>query len=283
MNAKSNAVRAGFSRGWIEFKQTLTNGQDIANYVIFPVMSIAAMFLMRNATVPGSSFSLGSLALPGVIGMTVVFSGMMGTAASLTVDREDGTLLRAKATPDGLIGYLVGRTAYLSGAAIVSAVVVLVPGLILFKGFDVGTVGAWVGLAAVLVLGLLATLPIGAIIGSLGNNPGNLGLVFLPILAMVAVSGIFYPITSLPGWLQVIGQLLPMYWVGLGMRWALLPDSLSSVEIGESWRLLEMAGVLGVWTVIGFLVAPIVLRRMARREAGSDLDERRQRAMQRIQ
>jgi hypothetical protein len=59
--------------------------------------------------------------------------------------------------------------------------------------------------------------------------------------------------------------------MGLGMRSALLPDSTVVVEIGDSWRHLETIAVLGVWAVAGLLVAPVVLRRMARRESGSNV------------
>jgi ABC-2 type transport system permease protein len=37
--------------------------------------------------------------------------------------------------------------------------------------------------------------------------------------------------------------------------------------------------VLGVWAVIGLLLAPILLRRMARRESGSTLAAARERIM----
>ena len=73
------------------------------------------------------------------------------------------------------------------------------------------------------MLGLLATIPIGITLGSLLPNPRFIPLVLLPFGALTAISGIFYPITHLPGWLQGIGQLFPMYWLGLGMRAALLP------------------------------------------------------------
>jgi ABC-2 type transport system permease protein len=54
------------------------------------------------------------------------------------------------------------------------------------------------------------------------------------------------------------------------------------VEIGESWRHLETAAVLGAWAVLGLVVAPIVLRRMAGRESGSRVAERRERTLQRV-
>ena len=66
------------------------------------------------------------------------------------------------------------------------------------------------------------------------------------------------------------------------MRSALLPDTAAAVEIGESWRHLETAAALGTWAALGLLVAPIVLRRMARRESGSRVAERRERTMQRV-
>ena len=63
---------------------------------------------------------------------------------------------------------------------------------------------------------------------------------------------------------------------------ALLPHSVVSVEIGESWRHLETVGVLAAWAVVGLLLAPILLRRMARRESGSTVAERKAKALQRV-
>ena len=59
--------------------------------------------------------------------------------------------------------------------------------------------------------------------------------------------------------------------------------NLAAVEIGGSWRHWETLGVLGAWAVVGLVLAPFVLRRMARRESGSRVEARRQRALQRGQ
>jgi ABC-2 type transport system permease protein len=40
--------------------------------------------------------------------------------------------------------------------------------------------------------------------------------------------------------------------------------------------------MLGTWAMLGLVVAPIVLRRMARRESGSRVAEHREKALQRI-
>jgi ABC-2 type transport system permease protein len=79
-----------------------------------------------------------------------------------------------------------------------------------------------------------------------------------------------------------VGERISGPWGGCGTELALLPHSAVSVEIGESWRHLETIGVLGAWAVLGLIVAPIVLRRKARRESGSSVAERREKALQRV-
>ncbi|EOD69065.1 ABC transporter permease [Amycolatopsis vancoresmycina] len=276
------ALRAGLARGWIEFKQTWTNLDDVVGQVVFVLLFLGTLFFMRNATLPGTSFSLGAATVPGVLGAGVVFQGLTGAAGYLAVDREDGTLLRAKATPNGMLGYLVGKTTALSLAQLTSVVAVLVPCLFAFSALAPDGVWSYLHLLGVLVLGMVATMPIGAALGSLANSARSIGLITLPVMGLGAISGIFYPITALPVWVQDIAQVFPMYWLGLGMRSALLPDGAVVVEIGQSWRPLATLAVLLAWSVLGFALAPVLLRRMARREAGSSVAERRQKAMQRV-
>ncbi|MER7044198.1 ABC transporter permease [Streptomyces jumonjinensis] len=281
MSPLGTALRAGWSRGLIELRQSFTNGGDLFNHFFWPVLMLIVTFLMRDVSFGSSGFELGTLMLPSVLGMNAAMA-MIAMSHLLTAEREDGTLLRAKATPHGMAGYLVGKIVSVSGGLIADLAIFLIPGLLIVPGLTIGSAEAWLTLAWVLALGLVATLPIGAVLGSVFTNARAQGLLLLPVLGVIAISGVFYPITSLPEWTQWIAQLFPVYWLGLGMRSALLPDSAVAVEIGESWRQAEMIGVLGVWTVLGLVLAPIVLRRMARRESGSRVAERRERALQRI-
>ncbi|GAA2048711.1 hypothetical protein GCM10009800_41130 [Nocardiopsis rhodophaea] len=203
--------------------------------------------------------------------MNVVFTGLVGLAMALIMERDDGTLLRAKATPNGVLGYLTGKVAGQATMSIATLLIVLIPASFLFDGLHLGSVSPWMKLAGVLILGMAATLPFGAILGSLFINPRNFRFVTLLFMGLVGISGVFYPLTTLPPWVQWIGQAFPLYWIGLGMRSAILPDALSDAESGASWHHVEMISVLGAWAIIGFVTAPAVLRRMARRESGTRL------------
>jgi len=273
-----HVARLGAARGGIELRHALTYWPDLTQLLVVSAAQIVVLFLMRGSHVPGTTFSLGSLTLPSVIGMSFAFSGMLGVVSIITIDREDGTLLRAKATPDGMAAYVIGKIAVASASTLFGAVLALVLGLIAFPGVRLTLPGS-VTLVWVAVLGLLATIPLGITVGSLIPDPRFLGVAILPFGGLTAISGIFYPITHLPGWLQAIGQVFPMYWLGLGMRAALLPSHLASVEINGSWRLPLVFVALAGWAVLGLAAAPPVLRRMARRESGSRVAARRERAM----
>jgi ABC-2 type transport system permease protein len=278
----TTVVQNGWSRGWIELRQTLTNGGDLFNHFFWPVLMLITLFFMRNTHFGGSSFTLGALVLPSILGMNASMS-MVTMSQQLTADREDGTLLRAKATPYGMQGFLIGKVVSVAAGVVIDLAIFLIPALIIIPGLTIGSVNAWVTLIWVLALGLIATLPIGAVLGSVFTSVRSQGLLTLPVLGVIAISGIFYPITALPGWVQGIAQGFPIYWLGLGMRSALLPADAVAVEIGDSWRHLETVGVLSAWAIVGAVLAPIVLRRMANRESGSKMNERREKAMLRYQ
>ena len=276
------AARAGLSRGRIELKQTLTTPADLIGFLLTTGGLLAAMLWTRHTTVPGTDFSLGTTMLVSVLALDLGYYGIVTVGDLIVVEREDGTLLRAKAIPNGMLGYLVGKVVSTSGQIVLTAAITLLAGAFLFSGLALGRPGSWLTLAWVLALGLVAVLPAGAVLGSLFPSQRSAGPWWILLLGgLAAISGIFYPITHLPTVLQWAGQVFPMYWLALGMRSALLPNALAAVEVGHSWRHLATFGVLAAWAVAGLVLAPVVLRRMARRESGSTVAARRDKVMRR--
>jgi ABC-2 type transport system permease protein len=277
----STALRAGIARGLIELRHGLADIQEWLFNILVIASLVLVLFFQRNSTVDGTALPLAALTLPSLAGMMIAYGGFLGMAGALSYDREDGTLLRAKATPNGIVGYLVSRIVYTAALALLTLVIMLVAGRIIVDDLTVG-LGGWLTLAWVSVLGLAAVLPWGAVVGARTRSAvSSTGVTFLILGALVGISGIFYPVTAMPGWLQGVAQVFPMYWLGHGMRAALLPDAAAAAELGGEWRLWQAAAMLGIWTVLGLLVAPAVLRRMARREAGSSVQAHKQRILSR--
>lgn len=284
MNTTVHAVRNGVSRGWTEFVLSLRNPQDIAFYVVIALGALAYLYVNRGVEVEGTGgLMLPTVVLPGLLASLVVFLAVVGPAMALALEREDGTLLRLKAVPHGMTGYVTGGILYQFLGLLPMLVVLLVPAGLLFDGLMHRGGQGWLLLAGYLVLGLLATMPIGIVIGSLASSPNKVttwGLV--PVIVLSLISGIFAPVTAMWTWVQGVAQVFPIYWLGLGMRSAFLPDAAAAIEIGGSWRPVGTVLVLAVWAAVGMVLVPGVLRRMARRESGSAVEARKHERMQRL-
>lgn len=278
-----NPVRCGLRRGRTEFGNSVRAGQDLVYYIIVSIIILVVLWLNRDNTLPDTDVSVALFMLPGLLALQVVFSGAYGLATQLATEREDGTLLRLKSVPGGMTGYVVGQMVRTTLEIGFSMVIVLVPAFFFIPGLTANGIAGWLEAIGFLLLGLLAVLPLGFVIGSVFKSPrmvGGWGM--LVMVAIIWVSGIFYPLAQMAGWAQVLGQVTPTYWLGLGLRSALLPESAAAVEIDGSWRSLMTLGVLLAWAIAGFLLAPPLLRRMARRESGSSVAARRDKALQRV-
>ena len=276
VNPTLNAYRTGARRGLTSLRISLTTPSEVLGAVLPLALGVGVLLFMRNFNFGGASVSLGAMNLPSLIGMNIVFGGVMGILGVLVMDRTNGTLLRAKSIPGGTTGYLIGEVLAVAITTAIFSLVLLAAGLVLFDELVFDSPVRWLGFIGVMALGLAATLPLSAVLGALIDSPRTIGLVMLPIMGLIAISGIFYPITALPTWLQGIGQVFPMYWMGLGMRSTLLPEAMAAVEIGASWRVPLMLLVLSVWTIAGLVLAPRLLSRMASKESGSAMTRRRE-------
>jgi ABC-2 type transport system permease protein len=276
----AHAVGLGVRRGWLEFVQSVRSTQDQWFYVFTALLSLGYLWIRRDSDSGVDGIPFAAVALPSLLAALLVFGMVIGPAYTIAMEKEDGTLLRHRAVPHGLVGYFSGQLVYQSLNLVPQLVVILVPSLLLFDGLMSHPTG-WVTVVGVIALGLLAALPIGMLIGALVPSVQKIGTWgMLPVLVMVGISGIFYPVQALWGWVQGVAQALPLYWVGLGMRSAFLPDAAAAAEIGGSWRTLETVLVLGAWAVAGALVMPMVLRRMSRRQTGSQVQAAREATLQ---
>ena len=281
MTLTLNAVRLGVRRGWTEFLNSVRSPQDQGFYLFTGVATLAFLWFNRDDTVEGTTLLYPTVALPSILGALVAFGVVIGPAFALAMEREDGTLLRHKALPHGMEGYVTGQLVFHSLSALPQFLVILVPSALLFDDVMPSGVGGWLTVTWVLVLGMLATLPIGMVLGSVVPNTQKVGTWgMLPVLVVTGISGIFVPVQALWGWVQTVAQVFPTYWIGLGMRSAFLPDAAASLELGGSWRTGETVLVLTAWAVAGLLVTPVVLRRMARRQSGSQVAAARDAALQ---
>jgi ABC-2 type transport system permease protein len=279
----ANAVRAGAHRGWRESLIWLRNPGDVTYTAVGIVIAVVVVYLFRDVVFEGTSTSMAVYILASILAVQLVFSTAYGLATALATEREDGTLLRLKSMPHGMRAHSVGLITrvlveFTATAVLTTALVAVV----IWPRFELSLLEAIVMLCA-LALGLVALTAFGFVIGSVFRSPravGGWGL--LVVGGLIWLSGLVQPLSSMAGWVQIVGQFSPLYWLGLALRGAVLPDEFAVIELGGEWRLGLAFAVLAAWAIVGLALAPVLLSRMARRETSSSVERQRQQALQRV-
>ncbi|MFG2141627.1 ABC transporter permease [Streptomyces sp. NPDC048650] len=270
--------RAGLRRGRIELRHLIGNRKEMAGHLANVVVALA-LAANLDKRVPGTHIPMAHLTLAGFAAYLLFQIGLFNLPQILVTEREEGALLRLRATPGGIPAYLVAKSLLIVATALATLVVLLGAGALLVDGPLPHGPGGWLTLLWVTALGLLAVVPLGAAIGAVLPNPREaLALIMLPVMALLFTSGAMFPLASLPAAVQHIAAVFPLKWMAQGVRSALLPDAARIAEPAGSWELPTVALVLTAWAVLGFLLAVPLLRRAARRESGSRLSERHRKA-----
>ncbi len=179
--------------------------------------------------------------------LSVVFSWIAETVA---VERWEGTLEYTMMAPVRRWAQLLGSCFYAILYGLVHTAVVLVA-LVLFFGLDLSH--ADLGTAALfLALGSFSFIGIGmmaAILPLLYVERGD-QMTFVLQSCLLLVSGVYYSVDILPGWMQVLSHLSPATYVLDGVRKALIDGVPITSLLGDVWPLLVMGVVLipaGLW------------------------------------
>ncbi|MGW7490211.1 ABC transporter permease [Streptomyces sp. NPDC054786] len=270
--------RAGLLRGGIELRHLVRNPKEMSGHLINVVVALLLAGYVSDK-VPGTHVPMAQLTLAGFAAYLLFQIGLVNLPQILVTEREEGALLRLRATPGGIPAYLVAKSLLVVAMAFGTLVVLLGAAALLVDGPLPHGPGGWLTLLWVSALGLLAVVPLGAAIGAVLPNPREaLALIMLPSMALLVTSGAMFPLASLPALVQKIASVFPLKWMAQGLRSALLPDAARAAEPAGSWELPTVALILTAWAVLGFLLAVPLLRRAARRESGSRLSERHRKA-----
>jgi ABC-2 type transport system permease protein len=171
--------------------------------------------------------------VPGLAGLIIVFVGTLVTSMSVVREREAGTMEQLAVMPFKPKDVFIGKIAPYFLIASIDIVIVLLIGTLLF---DVPFNGPFLPLAIGAVMFLFVALGVGVLISSVSENQAqSIQLALMTVLPQIMLSGIIFPLSSMPAGIRWIGYLLPLTYFnevakGVMVRGADLEDLL--VPIG---------------------------------------------------
>jgi ABC-2 type transport system permease protein len=212
---------------------------------LLPIILLVILGLVYgDNTIDGEPASTYLVA--GMLGYGVVATAYAGLAINLVIRRESGVLKRVRGTPLPPASYLA--------AVVVSTLVVL--GIEAFAQvmigrfvLDAGFPDSPAGLAVALLLGVLAFSALGlATTALVRSSEGSSAIVNAIYLPMVFISGVFFSVEALPGFLEAIANVLPLTYLLELIRSVFVEDD----GLESSWTAIL---VVALWGVAGALLA----------------------------
>ncbi|MBI5177730.1 MAG: ABC transporter permease [Nitrospinae bacterium] len=146
--------------------------------------------------------------VPGFIGFILMMSSVVSTALSVVREKEQGTMEQLTVSPLGIPEVIIGKTVPYLLIALVSSVLVLLMGHLFFHVTIRGEIG-WLYLG--IVMFILAALGQGLLISSVAQTQqvAFMMAILSSILPTFLLSGLVFPIRSMPYALQVISNITP--------------------------------------------------------------------------
>lgn len=261
-----HTLRCAADRVRVELLQYVRRSDALVFTFLFPVL-LFSIFASAFSDVPplltmdGQEVTQPHTYLPAMLAAGVFLSGVQNLGIEIATERANGTLQRLAATPLPVLSYFLGKVGQLLLTSLAQAALLLTVATTVF-GLELPTdPGRWFTLAWVFFAALVCFAVLGVAVAQIPRSAASASAVILPVvLVLQFISGIYLPFAILPDWLQSIANLLPLAWVGHGMRAALLPDVARQLEVGGVWDLQTVALVLGAWAVVGTVVAALTFR-----------------------
>ncbi|MEM7016842.1 MAG: ABC transporter permease [Pseudomonadota bacterium] len=188
--------------------------------------------------------------IPGIAAMAIMQTGLFGVLFTLIRFKSQGVLRRLKATPIGASHFLTGQLITRLLVVLMQTYILVVVGSLIL-GVDIGgdRLMAWFDMLVFALLGGALFIAFGlAISGWAKTEESAAPMAQVISLPMMMLSGVFFPITVLPGWIYIWAQHLPLAYLVEGLR-AVTFSGTPITSLGS-----ELLGLIA-WLIVLFILA----------------------------
>jgi ABC-2 type transport system permease protein len=184
--------------------------------------------------------------VPGIAGMSVMSTTFTALAFNMTFLREQGVLKRIRGTPMPGVSYLAGIAGNAVTNTVLQIAIITIAGKLFFgTGWprDYGELIVFVAAGVVCFASL--GVAFSHAIPNFDSAPAYVNAVFLPV---IFVSGVFYDVAKVPGFLKGIAQALPLKHLIDGLSGAMVHGTSLATNVSA-------LGVIAAWAALGVLFA----------------------------
>jgi len=175
--------------------------------------------------------------VPGLIAYIAMITAVASTALSIVREKEYGTIEQVRMAPVDTLSFVIGKTLPYFLISLSSAALIILASMVLF-GLPMR--GNWLALLLAMSLFLIGALGTGLLISTVAESQQvafQMALL-ISLLPTIMLSGFIFPISSMPGALQVITYAVPARYFLIALRGIVLKGSVLGHLV---WPLLALS------------------------------------------
>lgn len=205
-----NASQVGQAQTVVAILNQFSNQMTIESVGATPV------FGLQERSVNTHDLRYIEFLLPGLVALSVMQMAVFSVAFVFAQYKEKGVLKRLLATPMRPIHFVTANVIHRLIVSVIQTAIFIGLGIFLF---DIAVVGSYALLTLCVVLGAIMFLGLGFTISGFAKTTDAVPVIGnLTVFPMMFLGGTFFAISSMPTWLQMIAQFLPLTYFSNALR-----------------------------------------------------------------
>ena len=242
---QSGNIQVYYDASLMENQQTLIPAiYQVINAIDQQLGGYTPFISVQQKSVQSHQLRYIDFLLPGVLGMTLMFIGVQG-GLPIIQQRQAHIIKRLGSTPLPRSMLVLGDVVFRIIVVLLSAALIILVGRLVF---NVRMVGNWLSLCGIVLLGSLVLVNLGYVIAAfVKTQESAMPIVQIVDLPMMILSGTFFPIGSMPAFIEPLVKILPLTY---------LNDALRQIMVAGTplYSMTTDIAVLAAWAVVTLAV-----------------------------
>ncbi|MBB6174045.1 ABC-2 type transport system permease protein [Nocardiopsis mwathae] len=254
------AWTVGLHRGVLEIRWFFREWEQVLFTFLMPAFLLVLFSLIfdgfADADVDRAQWYVAT-----IMAMALMSVSFQSLGIAIAIERDNGVLRRLRGTPMPKAAYFLGKLWLVLATALVQVAVLLGMGVASYGLELPASAAEWWTLLWVAVLGLTACGLLGIAVSSVPRSGrAAQAVVVFPFLGLQFVSGVYLPPSMLPDSVNILAAVFPLKWMAEGLRGVFLPEEAAALEYAGVWAYDQIALVLLIWCVAGFVLCLTTFR-----------------------
>lgn len=194
------------------------------------------LFEVKSEDINSRNLKYIDFLVPGIVAMSIMQMSIFSVAFVFVDYKEKGVLKRLLATPMKPFEFVTANVITRLIVAVVQASFLIAVGVLIFKAH---VIGSYLLVLPIVILGAIMFLGMGFTISGFATTvesvPAIANLIAFPMLFL---GGTFFPLDTMPSWLQHIAKYLPLSYLSTSLRDVMVNgSSLSDVKNSLFWMI----------------------------------------------